>query len=41
MFVIKNGLLVGVTARLRLRDTAVRHHHQLKNKNQPTRNLSQ
>ena len=40
MFVIKNVLLVGPVARLRLRDTAVPHHHQLNNKNQPTRNLS-
>lgn len=40
MFVIKNVLLVGAAARLRLRGTAVSpHHHQL-NKNQPTRNLS-
>lgn len=40
MLVIKNALLVGQTARLRLRDTAVPHHAILKNKNQPTRNLS-
>ena len=38
MFVIKNVLLVGAVARLRLADTAVSHQF-LKNKNQPTRNL--
>ncbi len=40
MFVIKNALLVGSLARLRLHDTAVSHHQILKNKNQPTRNIS-
>jgi len=36
MFVIKNALLVGSLARLRLRDTDVFHHQILTNKNQPT-----
>jgi hypothetical protein len=40
MFVIKNVLLVGPAARLRLCDTAVTHHQILNNKNQPTRNFS-
>jgi len=41
MFVIKNTLLVGIIARLRLRDTAVTHHQKLKNIQKiPTRNLS-
>ena len=39
MLVTKQLLLVGLNAKLRLRDTAVSHPNQLNNKNQPTRTM--